>query len=106
MPRPYVTVPLDKERPIRFDLNTEIALEDKYGIDFDGLDKFLKECLKNGTKFRFLLYHMLRSGDETFDLTEEQVGRMLDFEKINEIQESLMSQVKASVEDKEAQKNV
>lgn len=81
--RGLVTIMLDKERTLKFDLNTLIDVEDKLGFSLAELeDKVTIKVL------RTLLHAGLVHEDP--ELTEQQVGSFIDFENLAEVQQALV----------------
>lgn len=81
--RALVEIKLDKPRRIRFTLNSLAEIEDRLGVKMDQLEKVhmgMKEV-------RTMLWAGLIHEDE--ELTENQVGNMVDFDNIQYIQEKV-----------------
>ena len=74
------------EREVYFSLNAMADLEDKYGSVEAAFDK----CSENNiSAIRYLLWCLLRgAGDE--DLTEFQVGNMINLQNLNELINTVM----------------
>lgn len=80
--RGEIKIVLDKERTIKFDLNALVEVEDKLGFALTELeDKFSIKTL------RTLLHAGLVHEDES--LTEKEVGGMIGFDNLPEVQEAL-----------------
>lgn len=78
-----VTVTLDKVRTIRFTLNSLAELEDKFGVPLSKMGE-----VELGIKaIRSMLWAGLIHEDE--ELTEKQVGAMVDFSNLEEVQEKV-----------------
>lgn len=94
-----ITINLDKERHIKFDLNAFCELEDRFGdiqIAFESLQKMSMKSI------RTLLFVGLSHEDET--LTEKTVGSLITMDNINNIADiisSVMSESMPEVEDME-----
>ena len=71
-------------REIRFTLNAMADLEDQYG-SVDAAFKAMESGSIKAT--RFVLWKGLQDGDE--NLTEMQVGKLIDIQLMNEIMEGL-----------------
>lgn len=72
------------ERTIKFDLNAMAELEDKYG----SVDAAFEMLDKNSIKaLRFILWAGLVHEDE--NLTERQVGSLIDMQYMSELMETL-----------------
>ena len=72
------------ERTIRYDLNAMAELEEKYG----SVDAAFEELDKNSIKaLRFVLWAGLVHEDE--ELTEKQVGSLIDLNSIKSIMQTL-----------------
>lgn len=78
------TLNLDKERKIAFDLNAIAELEDKYGDLDKAVDALNKAKVKD---IRFFLYAAMCSYE---DLTEKEVGRIVNVENLNHVAEELV----------------
>ncbi|GAH73774.1 unnamed protein product, partial [marine sediment metagenome] len=100
---PFVMLDLDKPRKFRFDLNSLVEIKLKYGVGLNEMTTFLKECLSDPEKVRFLFWIGLKWEDK--ELTEEQVGRMLSYDKILELSGTIVSQVEGSIVDEEGKKD-
>ncbi|MCS0827383.1 gene transfer agent family protein [Cytobacillus firmus] len=75
-----VSITLDKERTLRFTLNSLAEIEDKLGVPLSKMAE-----LELGIKtVRTMLWAGLIHEDE--DLTEKEVGNMVDFTNLNEVQ--------------------
>ncbi len=89
----YVDIELDKPRKLRYDLNALCELEDRF-------DKPIMEILSGiGEKMsiklvRTLVWAGLIHEDE--ELTEKQVGTMVDMSNIMEVQEKLTEALSTS----------
>jgi type II secretory pathway component PulK len=81
--RGEVKIMLDKERTLKFNLNSLVLAEDM-GVDLEKMAKEGKLKLKD---MRTLLYVGLVHEDK--ELTPEKVGEMIDFSNIDEITEAL-----------------
>ena len=74
------------ERTIRFTLNALAELEDRYG----SVDEAFAQLDKNSIKaVRFILWAGLMSDDP--DLTEQQVGNLIDVRYLQDLMEDLGS---------------
>lgn len=74
-----------KKFEVKFDLNALCNLQEKFGDftkAFDGLEK------QNFKKIRSLLHIGLANGDN-IDITENEVGSLIDMKNINEVVEAL-----------------
>lgn len=74
-----------QEFDVRFDLNALCELQDKFGdleLAFDGLDK------GDFKKIRSLLHIALANGEKE-NITEKEVGALIDFTNLNVITEAL-----------------
>lgn len=80
--RGLVKVMLDKERTLKFDLNALVDVEDNLGFSLAELED--KMSIKT---LRVLLHAGLQHEDP--ELTLQDVGRMIDFENLSEVQEAL-----------------
>lgn len=98
-----ITVNLDKERKLNFDLNAFCELEEMFG----DIDKAFKALDKGSMKaIRGLLYAGLISDDET--LTLKQVGSMININNIEEISKMISEALNNSmpeVNEEEIEKN-
>lgn len=75
-----------KEREIKFTLNAMAELEDKYG----SVEEAFKQLEKGSIKaIRFMLWASIIDEDE--DLTEKQIGNLIDMNSIKEIMDALNS---------------
>jgi hypothetical protein len=81
--RGEVKILLDKERTLKFNLNSLVYAEEN-GVDLQNMEKGGKLKLKD---LRTLLYAGLMHEDK--ELTPEQVGEMIDVFNISEISEAL-----------------
>jgi type II secretory pathway component PulK len=80
--RGEVKIMLDKERTLKFNLNTLVEVEEKLGFSLAELgDKVSIKVL------RTLLHAGLKHEDP--ELTEEMVGEMITMENIAEVQKAL-----------------
>lgn len=123
---PFVTLDLDKPRKLRFDLNSLIEIRSRYSIctecnkitrederccdnkklekiSLSNLNEFMKDCAEDPEKLRFLFWIGLKWEDK--ELTEEQVGTAISFEKILEMSDMVVSQFEDSVVDEEGKKD-
>lgn len=91
-----VSVTLDKERHLIFDLNSFCDLEDKYGSIDKAMDKITKGSMKD---IRFMLYLGLLNDDETLD--EKKVGKLITLDKISDIVKALGTAVQISAPEPE-----
>lgn len=91
-----VTMNLDKERHLKFDLNAFAMLEEKYG----SIDEALRK-IENGsiTALRFILWAGLVHEDPT--LTVEDVGRMFDIRNLSEVSKQIFEAVGAAMPSRE-----
>lgn len=80
--RGLVKVMLDKERTLKFDLNALVDVEDNLGFSLAELED--KMSIKT---LRVLLHAGLLHEDP--ELTQQDVGRMIDFENLAEVQDAL-----------------
>lgn len=79
--RGYVEIELDKKRNIRFDLNALVELEDALGVTIDKLEE---AAAKGGVKaIRKMLWIGLKQEDA--ELTELQVGAMIDISNVGHV---------------------
>jgi hypothetical protein len=79
-----VTINIDKERHLIFDLNSFCDLEDKYGT----IEKALGEMGKGSIKaIRYMLYLGLLNEDES--LNEKKVGKLIKIENLGEVMNAL-----------------
>ena len=99
---PFIVLKLDKPRKMRFDLNSLVLIQSRYGIDLSKLDEFLKSCITNPERLRFLFYAGLKWDDPT--ITEEKVGELVSLDKIMDLADQIVSQVQDSIEDDELRK--
>lgn len=75
-----ISITLDKERTLRFTLNALAEIEDKLGVPLSKLAE-----VELGVKtVRTMLWAGLIHEDE--ELTEKQVGNMVDFGNLEEVQ--------------------
>lgn len=84
-PAKVVTINLDKERHLRFNLNALILVEELTGSKLSELAD-----QKDGLSLKFLralLYAGLKWEDK--DLTEEEVGELVDLNNMEEINEKI-----------------
>jgi hypothetical protein len=72
-----ITIVLDKERSLIFDLNAICELEEKHGSMQGAMDAMSKGSMK---AVRSLLYAGLKHEDDS--LTEEKVGKLIDISKL------------------------
>lgn len=73
-----------KEREIKFTLNAMAELEDKYG----SVEEAFKQLEKGSIKaIRFMLWASIIDEDE--ELTERQIGNLIDMNSIKEIMDAL-----------------
>lgn len=87
--RGYVKITLDKERNLRYTLNSLAELEDVLGVPLSEL-----ENVHMGMKqVRAFLWAGLIHEDK--DLTLEKVGDMVDMDNMNEINEKITEAFKA-----------
>lgn len=97
-----ITVNLDRERSLRYDLNAICMIEDRY----NDVNEFLRSLQKPGpgmmTKIRFLIWAGLLHEDP--ELTEQDVGRMIDVNNMEEVQQSIMEAMKTGMPDAEESK--
>lgn len=81
-----ITLNLDKERRLKFDLNAFAELQDKYGglnQALDSLQKALDPTNIDIKALRYLLWLGLINEDEA--LTERQVGKLIDLTNIMDV---------------------
>jgi len=76
-----VKITLDKERTLKFDMNTLCELEDK-GMGFEDIVKGLNE--RNFNKIRTILYAMF-AHEEDEDFTEKHVGALVGVKNIEKV---------------------
>lgn len=81
--RGYVDVELDKPRRLRYDLNALAELEDRLGVPLDQIAD-VRLTIKN---FRIMIWAGLIHEDP--ELTEEQVGAMVDGSNFVEVQQKV-----------------
>jgi hypothetical protein len=83
-------ITLDKERVIRFDLNTLIAIEDKLGFSLSEMgDKVSIRTM------RTMLTEGLRHEDA--EITEEYVGGLITMDNMQSVQEALATAMGGSL---------
>ncbi|MFZ3172077.1 MAG: hypothetical protein WA118_08865 [Carboxydocellales bacterium] len=87
-----ITVVLDKERSLVFDLNAICELEEKYGSMQGAMDAMSKGSMK---AVRTLLYAGLKHEDDS--LTEEIVGKLIDISNMAFVGDALNSAVSLSL---------
>lgn len=76
-----------KEREIKFTLNAMAELEDKYG----SVEEAFKQLESGSIKaIRFMLWATIVSEDDE-ELTEKQIGTLIDMQSIGEIMEAMNS---------------
>ena len=96
-----VTVNLDKERHLRFDLNAFAALEESFG----SIDAAMTAMEKGSIKaIRAMLWAALIHEDET--LTEKQVGSMLQFSDLLKLTDIITNAISDATPDKESVENI
>jgi hypothetical protein len=83
--RGLVDINLDKPRHLRYDLNALAEIEDKLGISIDQLAGGFCFGMK---AIRTVLWAGLIHEDE--ELTEKEVGAMIDMENIEDVTSSIM----------------
>lgn len=99
-----VKIVLDKERHLKFNFNTLVDLEEKYG----SVDK-MGEVLASNPKMkdiRYILYCTLKHEDKT--LTEEKTGEIISLNQIRDITDKLteaLSESMPEVDEEENEKN-
>mgnify|MGYP005750951813 CR=1 FL=1 len=81
--RGIVEVELDKKRHLRYTMNALAEIEDALGVELSEMDK-VKMNIKN---VRIILWAGLIHEDP--DLTQEEVGDMVDLANIKEVQEKV-----------------
>lgn len=87
-----VTVTLDKKRTIRFTLNALAEIEDALGVPLSQMSE-----VELGIKtVRTMLWAGLIHEDE--ELTERQVGNMVDFSNLEEVQKKVSEAFAMAVE--------
>ena len=74
------------EREICFTLNAMADLEEKFGTVEAAFEKMEQN---NISAIRFLLWCLLNT-DDTEELTERQVGNLIDLSNLNELMDSVM----------------
>lgn len=90
-----ITINLDKERHLRFDLNAFALLEEKYG----SVDEALKKVEQGSIiALRYMLWAGLVHEDPS--LTVEEVGSMFDVKNLNEVSKQLFEAVGAAMPQK------
>jgi hypothetical protein len=89
-------VELDKKRTLMFDLNSFAEIEEKYGSFDDAIAQLEKGSVK---ALRTLLWAGLIHEDE--NLTEKQVGSMLDMTKMQEVSQTLVAAIGDNVPEAE-----
>jgi len=99
---PFIVLNLDRPRKLRFDLNSLVLIQSRYGVDLSKLDEFLKSCVNDPERLRFLFYAGLKWEDPS--LTEEKVGDIISFDKILNLVDQVVSQLSDSIEDDELRK--
>lgn len=82
MTKKLVSITLDKERNLRYTLNSFRLLEKEFGVKLDQLGENI-----NLETIQALLYVGLRHEDKT--LTFEEVGDMVDFGNMAEVNEKI-----------------
>jgi hypothetical protein len=82
--REPVMVMLDKERQLKFTLNSFSEMEERYGSIDDAVAAMEKGSIK---AIRFMLWCGLTSDDET--LTEKQVGGMIELQDLEELAQKM-----------------
>lgn len=80
--RGSVKIVLDKERVLKFNLNTLVDVEENLGISLADLGDNVSIKVMRG-----LLYAGLRHEDKS--LTEEYVGELITMDNMGEVQEAL-----------------
>ena len=93
--RPPVVVQLDKERTLKYTLNSFAEMEDRYGTVDDGLKAMEKGSIK---AVRFMLWAGLIHEDE--DLTEKEVGAMIEIADLQELSKQMNKVMSADLPDK------
>jgi hypothetical protein len=81
--RGFVKVELDKERNLRYTMNALAEIEDQLGVPLSEMAE-LKMTIKN---VRVILWAGLIHEDE--ELTQQEVGNMVDLENMQEVQEKV-----------------
>jgi hypothetical protein len=81
--RGFVKVNLDKERNLRYTMNALAEIEDQLGVPLSEMAE-LKMTIKN---VRVILWAGLIHEDE--ELTQREVGNMVDLENMQEVQEKV-----------------
>jgi hypothetical protein len=78
--KPAVTIDLDKERHLKYTLNAFAEMEDRYG----SVDAALEVVKNNNMRaIIFIIWCGLTHEDE--DLTEKQVGNMIEIDQLQDI---------------------
>lgn len=107
--KPFVTLPLDKPRKFRLSLNAIIELEDNFGISLEKPEEFVARIMGKGKllkSLRTILWAGLKHNNE--DLTEEDVGEIIDINNIAEITPLVFAHmgIKLDPEEKKAERAV
>lgn len=88
--RGFVTIELDKERKLRYTLNALAEIEERLGVPLDELDK-----VTMGIKqLRVFLWAGLLHEDK--NLTEIEVGDMVDFENLEYVNSKITEAFQAA----------
>lgn len=96
-----ITINLDKERHLVFDLNAFCELEDKFGTINKAFDALQEEGSMK--PIRYLLYVGLLHEDET--LTEKMVGSLITLQNIGEIMQKVTEAIADAMPEVETGKN-
>lgn len=99
--RKPIKIFLDKERELKYDLNSFAEMEEKYGT----IDKAIK-AMENGSikAIRFILWAGLIHEDDS--ITEKDVGAMITMQDLEQLSEKLNTAMSGDLpepEDKELQ---
>jgi hypothetical protein len=98
--RPPIYITLDKERQLKYTLNSFALMEDRY----NSVDDALKAMEGGSVKaVRFMLWVGLIHEDKT--LTEEQVGDMIELSDIEDIAQKMNEVMTVDLPDKGAATN-
>ncbi|NEZ47927.1 hypothetical protein FDF74_12120 [Clostridium niameyense] len=99
-----ITVKLDKERHIIFDLNALCELEEKYNSIDKALERLTpKEGIPKMKDIRYIFYLGLKSDDK--ELTEEKVGSLINLSNINIVTDVIGSAMMGSLPESNNEKN-
>lgn len=79
-----IKIELDKERYLKFNFNTLVDLEERFGSLIEMEKALANPSMKD---IRFILYTTLKDDDDT--LTERKVGDIINLDKLGYITEKL-----------------